>query len=267
MNRRTFVKRTLVATPLALGGAAAYGKFVERHHLEVVPVDLDLGLGAPMTAALVSDLHFDPLFETDYLETVVATVNGLAADLVLFAGDYVTDTTDRLPELTAILGKVEAKLGRFAILGNHDHWVYADRVEDGLAAAGITVLRNRSVPLPGRPGWFLTGLESHWGGWPNTRSIEATPADARHILLAHEPDTFDRLTDARIAVQLSGHTHGGQIRLPFAGAMRLPSWGKKYEAGFYEVGGRRLYVTRGIGTVNRHYRLNCRPEVTLLRLR
>ena len=265
MNRRKFLKRTLLATPLVLGGTAAYGKFVERHHLEVVQVDLELGLGAPLTAALVSDLHFDPLFETDYLEAVVAAVNGLAADLVLFAGDYVTDTTDRLPELTAILGKVQAKVARFAILGNHDHWVAADRVEDGLASAGITVLRNRSVPLPGRPGWYLTGLESHWGGWPNTRSVEATPADARHILLAHEPDSFDRLTDPRIVVQLSGHTHGGQIRLPFGGAIRLPSWGKKYVAGLYEAGGRRLYVTRGIGTVNRHYRVNCRPEVTWLR--
>ena len=266
MNRRKFLRRTLVATPLVLGGTAAYGKVIERHHLEVVPVDLDLGLGAPLTAALVSDLHFDPLFETGYLETVVATVNATNPDLVLFAGDYVTDTTDRLPELVGILGRVEARVGRFGILGNHDHWVAADRVEYGLSAAGVTVLRNRSVPLPGRPGWFLTGLESFWGGWPNTRSIEETPADARHLLLVHEPDSFDRLTGARIAVQLSGHTHGGQLRLPFGGAIRLPSWGKKYEAGLYEVGGRRLYVNRGIGTVNRHYRVNCRPEVTLLRL-
>jgi uncharacterized protein len=266
MNRRTFIKRTLIATPVALGGTAAYGKFVERHHLEVVPVDLALGLGAPLTAALVSDFHFDPLFETDYLETVVATVNGTSPDLVLFAGDYVSQTTDRLPELLDILGKVEAKLGRFGILGNHDHWVAADRVEAGLASTGITVLRNRSIPLPGQPGWFLTGLESFWGGWPNTRSVEATPADARHVLLVHEPDSFDTLTDPRIAVQLSGHTHGGQIRPPFGGAIHLPSWGKKYEAGLYEAGGRGLYVNRGIGTVGKHYRFNCRPEVTLLRL-
>ena len=266
MNRRKFLKRALVATPVAIGGTAAYGKFVERHHVEVVPVDLALGLGTPLTAALVSDFHFDPLYETDYLERVAATVNATNPDLVLFAGDYMTDTTRRLPELADILGTMQAKHGRFGILGNHDHWVGSDKVEAGLSAAGITILRNQSVPLPGRPGWFLTGLESYWAGWPNTRSVEATSADARHLLLVHEPDSFDRLTDPRIALQLSGHTHGGQVRLPFGEPIILPTWGKKYDAGLYGAGGRRLYVNRGIGTVNRHYRVNCRPEVTLLRL-
>jgi predicted MPP superfamily phosphohydrolase len=84
--------------------------------------------------------------------------------------------------------------------------------------------------------------------------------------MAHEPDSFDLLTDARIALQLSGHTHGGQVRLPLVGAVCLPSWGKKYEAGLYTRGDQRLYVNRGIGTVKRHFRFNCRPEITLLTL-
>ena len=247
-------------------GRRGYGHYVERHHLELAPVDLAVGLGEPLTAALVADLHFDPLFETDYLQAVVATINRAGPDLVLYAGDFVTQSTDRLPDLLDILRGARSNLGQFAILGNHDHWVSADRVEARLESVGITVLRNRSVPLPGRPGWYLTGLESFWAGSPSTKPIEATPTHARHLLLAHEPDSFDRLTDPRIAVQLSGHTHGGQVRLPFAGAIHLPSWGHKYQAGLYERDGRRLYVTRGIGTVGKHYRVNCRPEVTLLRL-
>src|SRR3954471_7100795 len=103
MNRRKFLKRAVVAAPVALGGAAAYARFFERHAVEVVPVDLALGLGEPLTAALVGDFHFDPLYETEYLETVVAAVNGTAPDVVLYAGDFVTDSTDRLPELLALL--------------------------------------------------------------------------------------------------------------------------------------------------------------------
>jgi predicted MPP superfamily phosphohydrolase len=266
MNRRRFLKRSVVAAPVIAAAGAGYGRYVERHDVEVVPVDIGLGLGRPLTAALLSDFHFDPLFETDYLRAVVAAANQRGPDLVLFAGDFVSQTAERLPELLDVLGLADATLGRFAILGNHDHWVSADRVEDGLEGAGITVLRNRSVPLPGSPGWFLTGLESFWGGWPTTRPIDSTPTHTRHIVLVHEPDPFDELTDPRIALQLSGHTHGGQVRVPFAGPIHLPSWGKKYDTGLFERDGRRLYVTRGIGTVGKHYRINCRPEITLLRL-
>lgn len=266
MTRRTFVRRSLLAAPVALGAGAAYGRYVERHAVEVVELEVPVGLTEPLTAALLGDFHFDPLYETDYLSDVVARTSALAPDLVLFAGDFVSDSAERVAELADILARTEAKAGRFAVLGNHDHWVAPGRVEAVLAAAGISVLRNRSVPLPGRPGWFLTGLESFWGGTPSLTPITETPADARHILLVHEPDSFDLLTDPRIALQLSGHSHGGQVRVPFGGAVCLPSWGKKYPAGLYERGGRRLYVNRGIGTVKRHFRINCRPEITLLRL-
>src|SRR5262245_54136374 len=199
MNRRKFFKRALIGAPLLAVGGAGYGRYVERHEVEVVPVDLDLGLGEPLTAALVSDLHFDPLFEIDYLENVIAAVNGTSPDVVLYAGDFMTSSTERLPELLGVLGKVRAPHGAFAILGNHDHWVAADRIEAGLTSVGISVLRNRSIPLFGRANWFLTGIESFWAGFPTTRPIEATPADARHLLLVHEPDPFDTLTDPRIA--------------------------------------------------------------------
>jgi uncharacterized protein len=266
MTRRTFIKRSVLAAPVVLGGAAAYARFVERHAVEVVSVNLDPGLGEPLTAALIGDIHFDPLFEIDYLEIVVAAVNAVTPDVLLYTGDFVTNSTERLPDLLAVLGKARAKYGAFAILGNHDHWVAADRIEASLESAGITVLRNRSVPLFGRANWYLTGIESFWAGFPTTRPIEQTPGHARHLLLVHEPDPFDTLTDPRIALQLSGHTHGGQVRVPFGGAIQLPSWGKNYSAGLYELGDRRLYVNRGIGTVGKHYRLNCPPEITLFRL-
>lgn len=266
MNRRTFVRRSLVAGAVGLGAGAGYARFVERHAVEVVPVGLELGLPEPLTAAVLGDIHFDPLFEVDYLEDVVARTNRLAPDLVLYTGDFLSRSADRLPDLLAVLRKARAGAGRFAVLGNHDHWVGADPVAAAFAAAGIPVLRNQSVPLSGRKDWYVTGLESYWSGAPNTTSLAATPPHARHILLVHEPDSFDLLTDPRIALQVSGHTHGGQVRVPGVGAVCLPSWGKKYQAGLYSRGDRKLYVNRGIGTVDRHVRLNCRPEITLLKL-
>lgn len=266
MNRRTFVKRSVATTAVGLGAGGGYAGFVERHAVEVVPLELELGLGKPLTAALLSDIHFDPLYEVDYLEEVVARVNGLSPDLILYAGDFLSLSAERLTDLIAILHRARAPLGSFAILGNHDHWIGANYISAAFAANGIPVLRNRSVSLPGQKNWYLTGLESFWAGKPNAAPILSTPPQARHILLVHEPDPFDLLTDPRIALQLSGHTHGGQVRVPLIGAICLPSLGKKYQAGLYAQGDRKLYVNRGIGTVNRHVRFNCRPEITLLTL-
>jgi predicted MPP superfamily phosphohydrolase len=265
MNRRTFVKRSLVAT-VGLGAAAAYGRCLERHAVEVVSVKLELGLPEPLTVAVLGDIHFDPLYETDYLEDVVARVNRLAPELILYTGDFVSRSADRLGELLAVFHKAKAGVGSFAVLGNHDHAVGADQITTSFTASGIAVLRNRSVALPGQRDWYLTGLESYWRGSPSAASVADSSPHSRHIVLVHEPDSFDLLTDPRIALQLSGHTHGGQIRSPLVGAICLPSWGKKYDAGLYTQGDRRLYVNRGIGTVDEHYRLNCRPEITLLKL-
>ncbi len=220
----------------------------------------------PLSVALLGDIHFDPLYEIDYLESVVARINGLSPDMILYAGDFFTSSTSRLADLLGILRKAEASAGSFAVLGNHDHGLKPDWLTFAFASAGISFLRNRSIPLPDRKGWFLTGLESYWRGKPNTASIESTSPDSRHLVLVHEPDAFDLLTDRRLALQLSGHTHGGQVRVPMLGAICLPSWGKKYPAGMYEKDGRKLYVNRGIGTVDHHYRMNCPPEITLLNL-
>jgi predicted MPP superfamily phosphohydrolase len=265
MNRRTFIKRSLMAAPFALGaGVLGYSRYMERHDVEVVDLEMQMGLPRPLNIAVLGDIHFDPLFETEYLENVIARVNQLSPDLILYTGDLISASTERIDDLMAILSKGKSSHGSYAALGNHEHWVDADKVETELENSGITVLRNRSVSLPGCDDWYLTGLESHWSGWPNMQSIVNTSQLARHIVLAHEPDSFDVLTDSRIALQLSGHSHGGQVRVPFGGAIHLPTWGKKYSIGQYEQGGRWLYVNRGIGTVVHHFRFNCRPEITHL---
>ncbi len=96
--------------------------------------------------------------------------------------------------------------------------------------------------------------------------IGKTPPDSRHIVLVHEPDSFLTLTDPRIKLQLSGHTHGGQVRLPLMGAVILPKMGHHFQTGLYQKDGRMLYVNRGIGTLAPHVRVNCRPEITVFEL-
>lgn len=236
MDRRTVVKCALAGLTGGSITGAGYSRYIERHAVEVVSVPIALGLTAPLTVAVLSDIHFDPLYEIDYLEEVVARTNRLSPDLIIHTGDFLSRSADRLSDLLAVLGRARAGFGSFAVLGNHDHDIGADAVTAGLSAAGTTVLRNRSVPLPGQKDWRLTGLESFWAGAPRLTPVVSSPPHARHVLLAHEPDSFDLLTDARIALQLSGHTHGGQVRLPAVGAVCLPSWGKKYEAGLYARG-------------------------------
>ena len=136
------------------------------------------------------------------------------------------------------------------------------------------MLRNQSRVLNYNGTSFaVVGLESVWGGDPDYHfATQALPADMPRILSMHEPDYFDNvggLPDSltRPILQVSGHTHGGQVCAPFIGPILLPSWGKKYPAGLFGTPGRQLYVTRGVGTIGPSARFLCRPEVTLLTLR
>jgi predicted MPP superfamily phosphohydrolase len=268
MQRRTFIKRGLAtAAFLGCGGTSlAYADDQERHGVQVTTVPLHLGLTRPLRAALLADIHFDPYYETGYLGAVFRMLAASSPDIVFYAGDYVTHTTARFEEFGLMTGSVRPPLGSFAALGNHDHWSGRAKIRQVLEENGIRVLRNAVVPLPGNPGWALAGLDSFWAGRPDAGMFAREPADTQFISIVHEPDAWDTLTDPRIRLQVSGHTHGGQIRAPFIGAIELPSWGKKYDAGLFRRGDQCLYVNRGIGTVKIRCRLNCRPEITLLEL-
>jgi predicted MPP superfamily phosphohydrolase len=266
-KRRTFLKKAALGA-VALGGAGeVYGRCIERHQLEVTTVPLALGLPQPTKVVVLGDLHYDPLHEEKYLREVIGVVNGLSPDLILYTGDFISQASECLPELTGILSAAQAVHGCYGVLGNHDsNGKSFVAVENALSGIGVHVLKNTSVPMPGQPGWYLSGLFSMLLGPPNPAVLANSPPDSRHILLAHEPDSFDIVTDPRIALQISGHTHGGQIRAPFIGALHLPKWGKNYQMGLYRKGERLLYVNRGVGTVELNVRVNCPPEVTLLEL-
>lgn len=215
--------------------------------------------------AALGDFHYDPICDTSYVTRVANMVAELRPDLIIYTGDFMTECSWRSDELAGILSRAVAPLGSYAAIGNHEHIAGVEEVSAALETHGIQVLCNASVPLPGEAGFFLTGIDSLWG-WPDLGVVSRAPTNSRHILLAHEPDGFLHLNDSRIALQIAGHTHGGQIRLPLYGALHLPIRGKKFDQGLFEREGRYLYVNRGIGTLPPHVRFDCRPEITLFEL-
>ena len=266
MNRRAFIGGALATGLVASVGTALYSRRIEPHDLDVSRVHLDLGLGRPLRVALLGDIHFDPLFEEAYLHRVVDAVTNLNADLIFYTGDFVTHNADRMDDLADILGRTSARLGSYAVLGNHDYWADPYRVTTILEKKGIRVLRNESEKVHEVADLYVTGLDSFWAGNPDLKILGRTEASAKHLMLVHEPDGFAYFNDPRLKLQMSGHTHGGQVRVPVLGAVVLPAWGKLYSEGLFTRGESKLYVNRGIGTLRPHFRLDCPPELTCLDL-
>src|SRR5215472_2905720 len=199
---------------------------------------------------LLTDLHLHPFTTTDLIRRTVEISNALKPDLVLLGGDFVCDFAEAAFELAPILERLNAKHGLFAVLGNHDHHRGARIVLDGLRRASIRVLMNEGVRLTvGEGSIFLAGIDSVSVGQPNPRAaFSARKNEAVSLALVHEPDYFDQLSRlVQVDLQLSGHTHGGQVRVPGLGAIVRPMWGRTYVEGLYRVGSGQVYTSRGIG--------------------
>jgi predicted MPP superfamily phosphohydrolase len=273
----------------ALGGALLAGLFysreVEPADVEVVPVSLVLPrLDARFDGyriAHISDLHADGWMTPGRALELVSLVNAEEPDLVAFTGDLATYSWLRslirhVPGLVAPLRRLRAPDGVFAVLGNHDHETNSQVVRRSLAAAVITeldntvhTLRRGSAGDSAGAALHLCGIDSALKGAPSLAPVlEALPEEGAAILLAHEPDLADESAAAgRFDLQLSGHSHGGQVRLPVLGPQPyLPKLGRKYTSGLCRVAGMLLYTNRGLGNHPR-FRFNCRPEITVLTLR
>ncbi len=160
-------------------------------------------------------------------------------------------------------------MGRFAILGNHDAGSDPVRVTRALHDHHVPVLVNRSVPLErGKDRIWLAGIDDVLEGRPDIGlALTNIPAAELTILLAHEPDFADEASLTPVDLQLSGHSHGGQVWLPGIGAPWLPRLGRRFPRGLYKVGNLTLYTNIGIGTIRAPIRINCPPEITLITLR
>ncbi|HET7092563.1 MAG TPA: hypothetical protein VFI22_03770, partial [Thermomicrobiales bacterium] len=194
-----------------------------------------------------------------------------SVDLVLFGGDYISESTRYAPASAAALAEYAAgvRLGGWAVLGNHDAaWGRGDRVAAALEARGIPVLRNAAAAIEtGRGTLWLAGIDDVISGRPDPQAAFAgIPAGAAAIALWHEPDYAEQAAARGAFVQLSGHSHGGQVRLPGIGPLVLPRGGQRFVMGWNDAGGMPIYTTRGVGVYRPPLRLNCPPEVTLITL-
>jgi predicted MPP superfamily phosphohydrolase len=217
----------------------------------------------------LSDIHIDSYRQIEVVQEAMTLVNSLQPDVIVLTGDYVSRKAEAISELAPMVASLNAKYGVFAILGNHDIWTNPVLIRDCLEKAGLPVLVNEGVPLKvGKDVIYLAGLDDCWSGQADLNAtLNQLPTGALTILLAHEPDFADTFAlDGRISLQLSGHTHGGQIRLPGHKAIILPPHGKKYDQGLYNVDGMWLYTNRGVGLWPVPYRVNCPPEVTEITL-
>jgi uncharacterized protein len=229
------------------------------------------------TIALLSDFHYDPYFSAHPLRAAIGMVNALSPDLIALTGDFVSEPMSGDPVRGAaaaepcveLLRKLHAPHGLWAVLGNHDCSTDPEHVTAALRAAGIPVLNNRAVPIE-RDGarFWLAGVDDVLEG---SADIDATlhgaPTDEAVVLMAHEPDYADQVARYPVDLQLSGHSHGGQVRFPFMRPLYLPELARKYVWGLYRINALTLYTNPGLGTVTLPVRLNCPPEITLLTLR
>lgn len=217
------------------------------------------------TLLQMTDLHLYPLTQPSLIEKSVAIANSLNPELVVLTGDYVWQVLEAIDELAPILAGLDARHGVFSTLGNHDYWLDAGVITETMEAEGLPVLVNQGLSIQqGKGTFYLAGLDDGWSGKPDLNAtLEGARTGEPVVLLCHEPDLADRYTlDGRISLQLSGHTHGGQIRIPGLGAMILPYLGRKYDVGLYKVDEMLLYTNRGIGVISEPVRYNCPPEIT-----
>jgi hypothetical protein len=276
INRRQFLKACgQVTAGYAIAGAGLfqYGKHIEPEWVVVEQVRLPVENLKPdlegFKIVQLSDIHIDGYTQIDVIERAIAIVNDLEADLIVLTGDYVQHRAEPIRELAPILNQLKATYGLFAILGNHELWTDAPLIRDNLERTVCPVLVNEGVTLQvGAAMLYLAGVDDCWSGRPDLPAALATlPAGVPAVLLAHEPDFADSFSrDQRISLQLSGHSHGGQVRLPGYGALILPQYGQKYDQGLYNVNGMWLYTNRGLGLGPVPHRINCPPEVTEITL-
>ena len=215
----------------------------------------------------LSDLHHSPFTALDHIELAVKDAGGLRADLVLLTGDYVSHEREYIAPVAEVLGKLKAKYGIYACLGNHDHWTDANLVTHLFRGEGINMLVNEGLRFEAcGASFWLAGVDDYMVGKTDVpAALRGSYPDEMKLLLAHNPIIFREAARSGVDLTLSGHTHGGQIKLRDEEKRLLPK--RKLKAGLHARRRSQIYITRGIGTVVVPMRYQCPPEISFLELR
>ena len=276
MALRRSLGRLVAGAAVAGAGGLVYAREVEPRLFEVVRLDLTL----PRLAAAfdgyrivqIGDLHLDDWARPARLHRIAEMVNAESPNLIAITGDFASYSAKKLDteKLVGALRRLWAPDGVLAILGNHDYLTDVKLIRRCIHEAGLTELLNEFVTL-GRGGSELhvAGIDDVMEGRSRLDLVlRDLPASGAAVLLAHEPDFADVAAAAgRFDLQLSGHSHGGQVRVPVLGKAVLPPFSQRYTRGLHRIGGMLVYTNRGLGTVHARLRFGCRPEITALTLR
>jgi len=286
LSRREFLSRGVKVGLLGGAGLTLYSGEIERHWIEVTDIDIAVrGLPEALEGvriAQLSDIHMDEFTEETFLRRAVEKINALKPDMVALTGDFVTlapmgpkFAIGAAWQCADVLKKIKCR-HRYAVMGNHDDLVGKDEVTESLTANGIPVLDNAGLLVEGLGAQsgrlWLAGVDDPLTGRPRPDDAMAgRSAGDPVVMMCHGPDYADDVVDGlppgSVDLMLSGHTHGGQVRLPMLTRVMLPEMGRKYVEGLFRMGTMQLYVNRGIGTVGVPFRFACPPEISVITLR
>lgn len=248
---------------------------IDQDNKQVVVVKSSDLLGKQITVAQFSDTHLGFHYDLEQLQQVVETINDYSPDIVVFTGDLIDDANSyrQIDEIAPVLSQLNAPLGKYAIYGNHDYGGGAHRYyEDIMAASGFTLLVNevQTITLSDKVQLCIGGLDEVMLGQPDVSLVtEQFSPTAFNLLLLHEPDHIDQFTSLP-NLALAGHSHGGQVQLPFWGPLIRTAYAEKYVEGTYHIDPqdpkRLLYVNIGLGTTKLPIRINACPTISLIKI-
>jgi hypothetical protein len=222
---------------------------------------------AGLKVAFASDFHYGRLGTQAATRAAVDRINSLHPDVTLLGGDYISGDARFFKVGIGELSRLSARLGVYAVPGNHDHYASLRVYQESLKGTPIADITNSGVAIGADKGLWIAGLDDAWTGAPDAGLATAfAPPGAPRIVLTHNPTLADDLPLNYGDLILAGHTHGWQVYIPLLSAMIVPAPLRKYRAGFYQTRAGRMYVTRGIGTIGRPVRLWCSPEIALFEL-
>ena len=274
LTRRQFLSAVAAAPLVAVSATSAYASLVEPYHYELSETDIfvhDLPDSFEgFRIVQVSDIHHSRIVSIEEVRRVIALAQQARPDLIALTGDYTTMYRRYIEPCAEALGTLRAPEGIWAVLGNHDHYTDAQLTTRALEKAHINVLNNANTMIRrGADALLLAGVDDwSWGKTDWERAFYGMDRKRPSVLLSHQPRVLDFAETQGVSLILSGHTHGGQVRLPFIGApARFISSEMKYARGLFERGGTQLYVSRGTGVIGLPVRLGTPPEIAVLRLR
>ena len=271
MNRRKFLKISLIGGVTALLGS--YPVLIERNIVQVnrykIPIANLPSSFHGFTLAQITDLHLGFLVSESFVEGIVHRTNKLQTDLIVCTGDYVhaRNTTQQIDKVWPILSKLEAKHGVYSVLGNHDHWADSNRSLYWLNRTGQNIRHECKAIYKGSDRILLGGAGDYWEDKLKIdKTFYGSDQNECKVLLAHNPDSVDTAYNTSLSLVLSGHTHGGQVVVPFLGPPVLPVKNKDYSSGLIATHKTQLFISRGIGWTIYPIRFNCCPEIAVLEL-